>query len=364
LHAALRLDQLGEGHLSYEQLAGCAEDKLPEFDRELAENHLAACADCATEVREVRALLPHVPVKQPAWARLKQWRWPEPHWRAAALTMGLLLLFGVLIGRGWRQQPAPEIAQVNPSPVVPMGAGGVDPSPTGGELPVKAELPYRAELLDNGQRVILDQAGRLSGLAGLPAEYERVVRETLARRRAPSAPLLDELAAKPLTLLSGEAAAKTFALLGPAGVVVLSDRPLFRWQPLPGAESYQVAVLDRDFNLLASSPQLSSASWRPARALPRQRQLQWQVMAKVGEREVVAPTAPQPEARFQILSRAEADELHRAARDFAGSHLLLGTLYARAGLLAEAEREFRALRAENPQAPLAQELLRSARARR
>jgi hypothetical protein len=62
-----------------------------------------------------------------------------------------------------------------------------------------------------------------------------------------------------------------------------------------------------------------------------------------------------------VLEQSKAGELERMRRAYPNSHLVLGTLYAKAGLLAEAEREFRALVAANPQSPIAQKLLRDVR---
>jgi hypothetical protein len=65
-----------------------------------------------------------------------------------------------------------------------------------------------------------------------------------------------------------------------------------------------------------------------------------------------------------VLEQAKANELARAKRLFGTSHLTLGLLYADAGLLSEAEREFRLLRAANPNSELARNLLRQIQALR
>jgi hypothetical protein len=65
-----------------------------------------------------------------------------------------------------------------------------------------------------------------------------------------------------------------------------------------------------------------------------------------------------------VLEQAKANELARAKRLFGTSHLTLGLLYADAGLLSEAEREFRLLRAANPNSELARNLLRQVQALR
>jgi tetratricopeptide (TPR) repeat protein len=60
----------------------------------------------------------------------------------------------------------------------------------------------------------------------------------------------------------------------------------------------------------------------------------------------------------------QIDELSAARRDYGSSHLVLGLLYARAGLLEEAEHELRALQKANPDSAIAGQLLRRVRAMR
>jgi hypothetical protein len=74
--------------------------------------------------------------------------------------------------------------------------------------------------------------------------------------------------------------------------------------------------------------------------------------------EVTSPRPPAPQAKFRVLDQAKANEIARAKRDFASSHLTLGLLYADAGLLREAEQEFRSLRRANPDSDVARNLLR------
>jgi hypothetical protein len=80
--------------------------------------------------------------------------------------------------------------------------------------------------------------------------------------------------------------------------------------------------------------------------------------------EVISPAAPAPEARFKVLGAATMKELERLEAAHPDSHLVRGVLYAQAGLLDDAEREFRALLEANPQSPTAQKLLQSVEALR
>jgi hypothetical protein len=153
-----------------------------------------------------------------------------------------------------------------------------------------------------------------------------------------------------------------FSIVGPAGEVLLSNQPTFRWKAMAGANGYVVEVYDPQFKLIASSPQLTALSWTTT--LARGNVYAWQVKASKDGEEVIAPRPPAPQAKFRVLEQAKANELARAKRLFGTSHLTLGLLYADAGLLSEAEREFRLLRAANPNSELARNLLRQIQALR
>lgn len=141
------------------------------------------------------------------------------------------------------------------------------------------------------------------------------------------------------------------------------DRPIFRWSELEGATSYVVEIYDAQFNPAASSPPLRISNWTSP-PLARGQIYSWQIKAIREGQEFIAPRPPAPQARFKIVDRATADEIARARRDHASSHLLPGLLYARAGLLAEAEVEFRALQKSNPDSDVARKLLASVAASR
>jgi hypothetical protein len=163
--------------------------------------------------------------------------------------------------------------------------------------------------------------------------------------------------------MGGQAEGVSFALLYPVGTVVRSARPTFRWQRLEGASAYIVNIFDSSFTRVVTSPQVSTAQWTAPRPLPAGRVYLWQVTAIKDGKEIKSPVQPAPEARFKILEQAKFVELERVKRSYSNSHLLLGILYAQAGLLDDAEREFRALLAANPKSTLAQKLLRNVRAR-
>jgi hypothetical protein len=157
-----------------------------------------------------------------------------------------------------------------------------------------------------------------------------------------------------------------FALVSPVATAVLSDRPRFTWKPLAGATAYRVAVFARGFHKVAESVSLQSTEWAPSAPLERGQTYAWQVTSRMGVGEdaptVRAPALTDPEAKFQVVGAVEAAELESAQREHASAHLLLGILYARAGILDLAEHELAAHVAANPQDPQATALLEKIRA--
>ena len=65
------------------------------------------------------------------------------------------------------------------------------------------------------------------------------------------------------------------------------------------------------------------------------------------------------EAKFKVLEQSKANDIVAAQKRYREFHLLLGVIEARAGLLDEAEMEFKKLLNSNPQSNVAQNLLRS-----
>jgi hypothetical protein len=241
-----------------------------------------------------------------------------------------------------------------PSPVATLSA---TPIATPSALPTAATLV--AQLNDGPMLVTLDQEGRLAGVDNLPASYQRMVKEALTTQRVERSPLLAGLRQEAGSLRGRDEQGNQFALTEPAGKVVLSDRPVFRWSPLTGATGYVVEIYDDQFNLVIASPQLTASSWTPTQPLKRDKIYSWQVMARKDGQEFKAPPAT-----FRVLGQSKANELAQARRAYATSHLTMGLIYAQAGLLNEAEAEFRALQKANPNSEVARRLLTQVRTMR
>jgi hypothetical protein len=164
------------------------------------------------------------------------------------------------------------------------------------------------------------------------------------------------------TLLGASDGSGRFAVLAPVGEFVSDARPNFRWQPLQGAASYSVAIFDAGFNRVQSSSALQTTQWQPPKPLERGHIYQWQVTATMKDgTTVISPRPPSPEARIQILQQSKADELERFRQGHAHAHLVLGILYAQAGVLTEAETELAQVSNDDPRYATALTLLKSIR---
>jgi hypothetical protein len=130
------------------------------------------------------------------------------------------------------------------------------------------------------------------------------------------------------------------AMLEPAGSIIDTTEPRFTWSATGGA-GYSVSVFDGEREVVKSG-EIAATSWTPPYPLARATTYTWQVEVRRNGVSSIVPAPPRPPAMFRIIDEATANELADAQRRFAGDHLLLGVLYARAGLQSRAEDELRA----------------------
>lgn len=406
-------DSFSGAHLSYEQLADFTDAHLDGASRAAVENHLSLCKTCSEEARSLAAFSDSLGVAEVGNGRPARVRSFRPYERLRNLlavprlsaawglvAFALLLAAAVATWLGRSQQPASpaaEVARVNPAQSPEQtsrenagalagsgseiragaadsntpGAAGAKPgaavTPPGGTSGARrVATPEVVTLEDGGRRVTLDSAGELKGLGWLSPSEVEAVRRALSTGRATTPDALNGLNSRSDTLLGDEPrpVAAPFALSSPVGAVVESTRPHFVWQPLAAADRYVVDVYDQSFRKVATSGDLTRPEWTPPDELRRGAIYSWEVTAYTASGALRAPAPPAPEGRFKVLDEARARELMRAERASPRSHLALGVLYARAGLLDEAEREFKLLSNANPRSSAARTLLRDVRERK
>jgi hypothetical protein len=406
-------------HLNYdEHLAPYVDGGSDEIDREIVESHVALCADCATQLHElfaVQAEIAHPAGPTPPTSRPP----PAPPYGMfsarergtgarrmapaliACVTALMLISVAVMLWRA-RPEPTPRVGDqadrdaadstARSAPVSPTPTAQSASAPkTGGNLPAndnerltdtrqpaqatkptqtappspRAEANRLLVSLNDGVRTLtLDRQCRLGGWPELPTQYQRLVTDALLARHIETAPEIALLTDRAGRLRGSADSTDKFALLSPAGTLTRTGQPTLRWQTLVGATGYTVKIYDAALNLVAVSPSLMQTTWRPATPLETGATYSWQVTAEKDGVPVLAPQAQESRALFRVLSPAQQAELVRDELVAGDSHLLRGLVYARFGLLDEAEGEWQTLRAANPGAKVPRELLRQLKARR
>ena len=373
-------------HLTYDQLAGLLDDELGEIDREIAESHLDLCSLCATELNELRDFRSTMTSPAKEYEREKKQSskksrvalWQRPVFQfsvqaSAALACAALLV--ILISIPMRRETArlrirvAELETSNAALKEKIAEAESLESQIAALHEEVDQLRQAADgqgivaLNDGGGRVTLDKSGNLFGLKAQP-QYEEAVREALQKERVKLPAALAGIRSPSGTLMGGEY--PEFKLVEPVGILIETDRPTFRWSKLngAGAAGYTVTVYDSHLARIAVSDSLTTTEWQAPSALPRGETFIWQVRTMKDGREVVAPPPAGPRARFKVLEQSRVDEIARAKKDYANSHLVMGVVFAEAGLREEARREFAELLKANPQSPVARKLLQSVRSAR
>jgi hypothetical protein len=383
-------------HLDYDQLVGVAEQKLDATEQEITDIHLRTCATCREDLRSFLAFRKEIepelrvrygPVadkpRETSVAPSRRWKLWKPAYIAAMIIIAIGLLIGVLYMRRRgenleaRQTPPPNVntlASATPTPESRAANNLPTPAPLPSQRsPVRAPSPALvvrdrqptrtpgsvetvAVLNDGEGKVTVDKAGNVAGLDQISDDTRREVAEAVTTQTIRTPDTVTELAGVPMTLRGPDEGPK-FKLRSPARTVILSDRPSFQWDALPGAASYQVSVADLNGHLVARSEQLSSdrTTWTPPSTLKRGEIYAWDVVAVVDGEKVFAPGTSETQMKFKVLSEQNARELEQLKK--ANSHLALGVFYAREGMLTEAEGEFQILIHDNPKSPMVKTLL-------
>lgn len=378
-------------HVDFEQLVGLADDKVDAETREIIDIHLTVCETCREDIRSFQAFRKQSAREMeisygPASHRSSHERFSGlPWWRsfggkstyavAAVVLAALALVITAFVLKrrsetleAKKNEPTQINIVASPTPTNNNPASLPSPlspepsrSPDAISTPVIDNSTVVAVLKDRRGEITLDKSGRVVGLDEISSIGRQEVAQALLSEGIERPAILKTLGGKESNLRGSTNTGKTFNLLYPTRRVIVEDRPRCKWESLSGASSYKVYVLDSKGNTIVTSEELKSTEtqWTIKESLKRGEVFSWVVAAVVDGKEIVSPAASAPEMKFAILSTRDAQELRQLKRT--GSHLALGVFYARAGLLTEAEREFRHLVRLNPQSQLPVKLLQSVR---
>jgi len=294
------------------------------------------------------------PSKKVSWS-IRRW---SPSINAARVAAGLLLVGGaILIGILWKLSHQTQVAVV---PTDHANHEFASPTPA-----AKQEIVLK----DVGGVIRLDSEGNLQGI---PADLSRTNFEAIQNALKEQQLFIRQ---RPRELQTrseqrmGTSDSPAFTLLSPAQTIILSTTPTFKWNALKDATNYTVSIYDDRGNLVLTSPPVRATEWRVPQTKPlvRGKIYSWEVTAVKAGEEITSNTSAANavnglEAKFKVLEQSHANEIFEARQRNQDFHLLLGIIYARVGLVDEAEIEFRKLLAANPESKVAQQLVNSLRA--
>lgn len=358
---------IGSDHIPYEQIADYVDDKLDAVHHENLESHFEVCVECEAEVQDLRTFKKTLQAEEATGFGVRFvsfWRtpiyWTPLRLAAVIAVIALSAWFVTLYFRNEVKQLRASLQQVQNQTVQLQQQNKQLQQDLRIQIAHQQESTSTPIILSDGQfRWKLDR-GNLTGVENLPDSYNKMLSKALLAKEIEKSSLPAQLAGKKGILLSSQHPGVPFSLITPVGTVERMNPPTFRWKPLEGATDYRLTVYDSNFNEVAASPLQAKTEWTPSDSLSRAKIYTWQVTAIKDNKEVLSPVPPAPEARFKILEQSKVEELEKVEKDYPASHLLHGLLYAREGLVEDAEREFQALYQENPQSEIAQKFLQSA----
>ena len=356
-------------HPSIEHLARYVDRSIEPADREIVESHLETCDECrlqVTDIDDLRFEVSKPAVVGPQFLSSTS----RPVW-IAQIAAGVVILvlagFAVLT---WNRVNTVQLALSNRDARVEKleselaGTKAELEQARSNGFAFDSDNPVLAvSLNDGGRRVGLDQSGEVVGIDTISSSLKDLMRRALKGTGTITPQWLTDLTARDGPMMGGDGQ-ETFSIFEPVSVVVTTDRPTFKWQALAGASSYRCLISDQNFNQVSVSEEITTPEWRPRRPLPRGAFYVWEVRAIKAGKEVVAPVPPAQPGRFRVLEASRWNEISRALKEHPTSHLLLGLLYADAGLIKEAERHLAALSQANPSNKVAERLLAEVRSRK
>jgi hypothetical protein len=278
----------------------------------------------------------------------------RPAFVLSVAAIGAVIIIGLwqLTYRSPAIAPPPDYSSTEP-----QGSASINRN-------LNASPPSAIVLNDAGSTIQLDDQGALYGLPfDLSSTNAEAVRKALKDQVISVAPLPKALLTETEARMGSEDT-PTFTLVRPTQNIVLTPTPTFVWNKLPGAKTYTVNVYDEQDNLVLSSKPMEVTTWKPDTRLPRGKVYSWEVTALKEGQQITSNVSAADldgktlEAKFKVLEQSKADEITAAKKRYRDFHLLLGIIEARAGLLDEAEMEFKQVLNSNPQSNIAQNLLR------
>jgi hypothetical protein len=337
-------------HLKFEEMASYVDGILDSSAQSSIAEHLESCEICRGEVEDLRAFRNSMvgsPQSDSEKAIPFQKKTSARFWNSAVAALFAAITIAAIIFYRNRievlESKLKEVESENARLQHEVANGSVK----------QPSVIFR----DGSSEIRIEKDGHVTASLSIPQNDQEAIRRTVEDQKFDVPPqVLKMIGSK--EVLMGTSDELPFSLISPVGTAVSTDRPIFRWQALSNANSYQVRVFNSNFQPVTESSWIRQTEWTPIQPLPAAT-LTWQVAAKKQNEEIISPYAPFPDAKFLVLSPKEIVKIQEMQRKYSGFHLILGVQYARLGLLDDSEKEFILLEQSNPQSVKAATLLKN-----
>jgi len=360
-------------HLDLETIEAFVDDQLDALDRSTAKLHLEDCTECLSEVEDLRESLAtmkaasHTRVVEYRTAGTVSRRFSMPLRVAAVIALIAFATVALIAVLRWGSTNPGITTGSQPTPFASPQLPVLAPSPGSGTNPPNlVENPPSKQPREESRKVIalkdgpneiaIDEAGNVVGASSLSAETRQAVKEALTEERLNRPSVLDEVASAEVSERGTSGTEERIRVIYPVRTVVKDTKPTLRWTPSKQAEAYRIEIADETFQQVAKSEDLpaTTQNWTPAAALKRGGIYTWTIRAVKKEGEASAIVS---QGKFKVLSQDRVRELTQL-KTTSQSHFALGVFYAREGMVANAEREFRILLKANSNSPVLKKLIK------
>jgi hypothetical protein len=321
-------------HLVHEDLEAYASGQLPAARLDHCQAHLDSCEACRAELEDLRTLKSELssftrtePNRHEQGRRKRRRKLTLPLVASVATTLAVVVAAAL-----WWEHQSPWPKKTSAA----VSVARLSAPPTATHAPTATPTPSAPLTVSTPAR----DTRLADEIAALPDDMRSAVSATIQHGKLPP-PTDASRSRSGASAFPGAPEPDTgFALLRPFGEAISETRPEFSWQPLAGAIRYSVVIVDAGLHPVQRSPRLRKTVWRPGRPLRRGRTYLWQVTATLRGHSKVVASAPSPSgAVLRIIPLKLADEMARFRQTHQEAHLVLGALYAQAGMLAESAAE-------------------------
>lgn len=354
-------------HLQGEDLRSYVEGKMDELALNYANLHLKECGWCKEEITHFSEFTiklehylskRHAPIKQ---MPIRNKYFPKFGaftfvWRPARLA-GIAALMLILISAimFWLTlETGPQIKEASLAVQSEENASSLAQATVASQS-VQASLQNRNVRVEkpNSQVSSIHNSSNREKDENVEREHEAsLIAENLVM------PSVIEVFDRSSVVLRGDDnKSESFNVTSPYSTVTSNDRPTFRWTALSGASSYVVSIYDGKLNLIKTSGPVVETQWLVPSHLERGIIYTWVVIAIKDGKEVIAPTLPS-RAEFKVIENLERAKLSSKIKQI-HSGAARAVLYAKAGLLDDAEQELKRLLIQRPDDGQAKRLLQT-----